>query len=241
MQDRYAGDVGDFGKLGMLRVIANTGLRVGVNWYLTYKPEEHSKEDGKHTGYLDVTAFRGCDDKLLEALRSIVAGGRSVAALESANLIPNAYFYSEILKPGSDRAFSRDVWFKKSLGALADSDIIFCDPDNGLLVSSVSLGSIRSDKYVRADELIAYYSAGKSVVFYNHRCREKEPMYLSRFAPLQQRAELSGAKWNGLKFVRGTIRDYFFILQPSHAGQVSTAIKNMMQSNWSRHFSVLNI
>ena len=41
MQDRYVGDVGDFGKIGMLRQIANAGLRVGVNWYLTYKPEEH--------------------------------------------------------------------------------------------------------------------------------------------------------------------------------------------------------
>ena len=30
MQDRYAGDVGDFGKLGMLRQIADTGLKVGI-------------------------------------------------------------------------------------------------------------------------------------------------------------------------------------------------------------------
>jgi hypothetical protein len=36
MQDRYAGDVGDFGKLGMLRKIAYSGLKIGVNWYLAY-------------------------------------------------------------------------------------------------------------------------------------------------------------------------------------------------------------
>lgn len=52
MQDRYAGDVGGFGKLGMLRQIATTGLKIGVNWYLTYKPEEHNNDDGKHVKYL---------------------------------------------------------------------------------------------------------------------------------------------------------------------------------------------
>lgn len=31
MQDRYAGDVGDFGKMGMLRQIAESGLRIGVS------------------------------------------------------------------------------------------------------------------------------------------------------------------------------------------------------------------
>ncbi len=52
MQDRYAGDAGDFGKLGMLRQIAGAGLKVGINWYRTYKPQEHVKGDGKHIGYL---------------------------------------------------------------------------------------------------------------------------------------------------------------------------------------------
>ena len=35
MQDRYAGDIGDYGKLGLLRSLSRTGLRIGVNWYLT--------------------------------------------------------------------------------------------------------------------------------------------------------------------------------------------------------------
>ena len=35
MQDRYTGDIGDFGKLGLLRVLQAQGLTIGVNWYLT--------------------------------------------------------------------------------------------------------------------------------------------------------------------------------------------------------------
>lgn len=241
MQDRYAGDVGDFGKLGMLRKIGETGLKIGVNWYLTYKPEEHINEDGKHIGYLNNSEFKGCDDELLGALRIIASGKRSVAALEQAKLIPGALFYSEILKPGSDPRFFRTTWHLNAKSALADAEIIFCDPDNGLLVKSVSLGSSKSDKYVTEHELISYYKSGKSVVFYNHRSREKEHLYLQRFATLQQKDELAGAKWMGLKYTRGTIRDYFFILQPNHIEQVSVAIERMLQSNWKKHFSMLEI
>ena len=241
MQDRYAGDVGDFGKIGMLREIASTGLKVGVNWYLTYKPEEHGKGDGKYVGYLNDKAFKGCDDQLLESLRLIVAGERSVEAIERADLIHGASYYSEMLKGGNVSGFSRSSWHTKSLEVLGDSDIILCDPDNGLLVKSISLGSSKSDKYVTADEISTYYQAGKSVVFYNHRCREKEAVYLKRFDALRQRKELSGAKWKALKFARGSVRDYFFINQSNHVSQIEAAIQNITRGNWGRHFSILNI
>ena len=66
MQNRYAGDVGDFGKLGMLRRIEKSGISVGVNWYLV--GDENHNNDGKHIGYLENKQFRGCDDELLEKL-----------------------------------------------------------------------------------------------------------------------------------------------------------------------------
>ena len=164
-----------------------------------------------------------------------------IAALENANLIPNATYYREILKPGCDKNFMRSIWHRKSLETLSESNIIFCDPDNGLIVKSVSQKSIKSDKYIIPDELISYYQAGKSLIFYNHRCREQEQVYLQRFQMLKQRNELVGAEWRGLKFVRGTIRDYIFILQPQHLAVVDKAIKNMMKTNWNKHFSELNI
>lgn len=241
MQDRYAGDVGDFGKIGLLRKIAASGLIVGVNWYLTYKSEEHNNDDGKHIGYLNNDLFKGCDDELLRSLHTIVSGTRSVASLEKADLIPNAIYYNKLLKPGNDKKFVRSEWFNSSLEELSKADIIFCDPDNGLIVKSVSQKSSKSDKYVLHDELISYYQAGKSIIFYNHRSREQEIKYLQRFQVLIQLNELTGAEWRGLKFARGTVRDYVFILQPEHSAAVDIVINNMMQTNWKKHFSVLNI
>lgn len=241
MQDRYVGDVGDFGKIGMLRHIASTGLKIGVNWYLTFKPEEYTKDDGKHIGYLNNKLFIGCDDELLESLCTIVNGKRSVDFLERAGLIPDAKYYREILRPGSHPNFKRELWYNNSLKQLSDSDIIFCDPDNGLIVKSVSPTSSKSDKYVMPHELITYYLSGKSLIFYNHRCREAEQVYLQRFTPLKQNYNLSDAQWKGLKFIRGTTRDYIFILHPYHFDKVTFALENMMQSNWQKHFSILDL
>lgn len=59
MQNRYTGDIGDFGKMGLLRSLQETGLSIGVNWYLV--PNESHNEDGRYVQYLEDPAFRGCD------------------------------------------------------------------------------------------------------------------------------------------------------------------------------------
>ena len=77
MQDRYVGDVGDFGKYGLLRYLGGKldggfeyfePMRMGVIWYLY--PDESHNADGKYTGYLDETpanraSYRACDSELV--------------------------------------------------------------------------------------------------------------------------------------------------------------------------------
>ena len=70
MQNRYVGDVGDFGKYGLLRCLAQD-LRLGVVWYLT--PGECCRNDGKHVDYLQKPdQFRDCDPDLSNRLKAIV-------------------------------------------------------------------------------------------------------------------------------------------------------------------------
>jgi hypothetical protein len=47
MQDRYAGDIGDFVKLAILRALA-PGWHLGVAWWLY--PDESHNGDGRHIG-----------------------------------------------------------------------------------------------------------------------------------------------------------------------------------------------
>lgn len=74
MQNRYTGDIGDFGKLGLLRQLRLTGLSIGVNWYLT--PDETHNGDGRHIAYLKNDAFRVCDEQLWSVLGQIVNTGK---------------------------------------------------------------------------------------------------------------------------------------------------------------------
>ena len=91
MQDRYTGDIGDFGKLGLLRQLASTGLSIGINWYRT--PDETHNSDGLHIGYLQKEQFRACDPDLWSALGRIVSSGkREITALEQCAILDAAYF-----------------------------------------------------------------------------------------------------------------------------------------------------
>lgn len=66
MQNRYSGDIGDFSKLGLLRHLSQTGLSIGLNWYLV--PDESHNNDGMHNGYLSDHSFEACDPDLWKAL-----------------------------------------------------------------------------------------------------------------------------------------------------------------------------
>jgi hypothetical protein len=241
MQDRYAGDIGDFGKFGLLRQMAKTNLVIGVNWYRTYRDEEHIiNQDGKHIAYLADPEYAACDQELWLALGHIVKTNRSVEALEQENLILNACYYKELLQSSKARSFSRADWHRKAQMALIDAELVFCDPDNGLLVPSISLASSKSEKYITEQELQDYFAFGKSVIFYNHRSRQKEDVYIKRFQELAKSMHFPGSIWLGMKFVRGTVRDYFFILHPMHVKAVKDAVSYMLQSEWARHFTLIS-
>ena len=157
MQNRYAGDVGDFGKLGLLRQLTSTQLKIGVNWYLA--PNESHNDDGKHIAYISDEKYKGCDDALRNSLGEILNSQRSVSALEIMDLVPNAvYYHDELCSPSSTP--SRCDWNIKALEALSSADIVFLDPDNGLLVKSVSPRSTKSNKYVLSNEITDYFAAG---------------------------------------------------------------------------------
>jgi hypothetical protein len=79
MQDRYAGDVGDFIKLGLLRALS-PGRKLGVAWYRF--PDEDHNSDGRHVSYLEQSdRYGSLDPALLDHLRNVVKNERSIASL----------------------------------------------------------------------------------------------------------------------------------------------------------------
>lgn len=103
MQDRYAGDVGDFVKYGLLRQLLRPSvlgqeLRLAVLWYLV--DDEDGNFDGKHISYITDERMRSCDPILYDTLRLLLSNKtRNVASVEMSGILPihRSVFFSSRL------------------------------------------------------------------------------------------------------------------------------------------------
>ena len=173
MQDRYAGDIGDFGKFGLLSALEKTGFSIGINWYKALPPSSEYKKDGSFKSadgrHRIKEEYYPCDEVLAKKLFAISkSDSRSIDALENAMLLKNPTYFHDTVPVDC-----REQWHRKALDTLTDCNLVFLDPDNGLLVKSIKESSPKSVKYVFDRELSEYIKRGQSVVLYNHRPRKQ--------------------------------------------------------------------
>lgn len=235
MQDRYAGDIGDYGKIGLLKCLQAHGFTIGVNWYRVPALDVEKKKDGSFKQddgkYLIPNSLTECDPDLAEKLVEIAKGDRSVVSIQDAGLIPNAIYYDEYLTVDG-----RSEWHERAKMLFAGVDLVFMDPDNGLLVKSVGRRSARSVKYAFYEELKDYINSGKSVLIYNHRCRKAENRYFDDIEEkLQNELDISRNMIQVITFPKGSIRDYFEIpAGREHYERFHNAFADMKNSRWGQ-------
>ena len=234
MQDRYSGDIGDYGKFGLLRALTKQGLRIGINWYKVDPPDyernaegAYKQNDGKYRHYEE---YSSCDPDLAAALMGIPCDERSIATLQGKDLIKDAAYYDEPVPVDNEK---RQEWFDASVKSLDSSDIIFMDPDNGLEVKSVHKGTPKSIKYAYYEEVESCLAAGKSVVIYNHRSRKKRDIYFSEIIDkLLGLPNVARENIFVITFNRYSVRDYFVISLPEHKDRIEKAITEMAEGSW---------
>lgn len=177
MKNQYLCDIGDYGKYSLLRAFTDAGISVGINWYHT---EDDDTNDGKFKTYLSKDEYRGYDPLIFDELRKLNEKRKVIIDdIQQSKIFSNTSFYSELLAPvgtPKERAYQREEWFKNSIHALRDSDLIFLDPDNGLLISDNS-GVKKAHKYALPSEVKAYYCMGHNVVYYCHRGRRNDTQW----------------------------------------------------------------
>lgn len=164
MQDKYAGDIGDFGKFALLRALA-PDRRLGVCWYAV-ESEAHNN-DGRHTAYLgQPERFRGLDPVVFDALKGKLSDGgpRSIRRLEELDLLPGAVFHGRLVPRSRSE---RHVWFHELRQTMKTCELVFLDPDNG-----ISFGA-RSHKHVTPDEIQTLAKDGHALLVYHHQGRRK--------------------------------------------------------------------
>jgi hypothetical protein len=202
MQDRYVGDVGDFAKLLLLRrLVVGCGdslphPRLGIVWYRCNPGEVDGKKaskDGDRTEYLlqngggpfspdDVVRLQKADLDLYRLLRRLVYEDRTraVPALEagltaSGCLPATSRFFNTMLSlrgTASEKWRQRCEWFRAAVQAVADSDLVFLDPDDGLPRPSRSPTHKPGPKSTFFHEVAAFLLREKSVVIIQYPARE---------------------------------------------------------------------
>lgn len=248
MQNVYVGDIGDFGKYGLLRALADGSLRLGVVWYLF--ADEKGKGDGRFIGYLcnpkpKYKKLRECDSELHRELHKIVVeeNDRRVARIQESRILPNTLYYEQSLSYASgDSRSSREVarrsWLKGALEATREAGIVFVDPDNGISERPIQFRK-EGPKRVFMEDLSQFYGRGQSLVIYHHLGRQGiAPEQIKYWATrLQECLGLPHRPWS-LWYHRGTARVYFIAPQDNHRDELKMRVKSFMGSPWGKqgHF-----
>ncbi|MBQ6238921.1 MAG: hypothetical protein IJK56_00960 [Firmicutes bacterium] len=238
MKNQYVGDVGDYGKYSLLRFLANHGIKVGVNWFLT---KNDGSTDGKFTDYLKEGSEKIYDPVVFSELKKIVDTHkrckRTVQMVQDTGLIPNAMYFDEELKSHKtsplERAWERRLWYKRSISDLQDVDLVFADPDNGITYKKTARlkDSIR---YVLPEEIAQYYYSGKDVVYYCHKGRRTCEEWNK--AKTQILESVHDARIFVLTYHKGTQRSYIFVIHPERAKQYESLLTEFISdTEWGKN------
>ena len=257
MQDRYTGDVGDFGKYGLLRSLtgiypaAEPELSLGVVWYLTDEAIVRSdpEGDGRHIGYLaadKVGAFRSKDPELYDGLGDLVtANDRRVAAVRERGLLGGgAVFYEEPLRTSElgvdrqSRLADRESWLNGALDATGGCEVVFLDPDNGLEARSIRPQHKRAPKYVYLSEIEPFVARGQTVLIYHHLGRTgSHQTQISNWAQKLSDELVLSTEPAALRFSGGTGRAYFVLGAIEHARVIDGRLRTFLSGSWGELFA----
>ena len=250
MQDRFVGDIGDFGKYGLLRALtgiwpeAEPRLSLGVVWCvpdeqtIAKTPEGH----GQHLGYLFNEAtrerFRDCDPDLFDCLKELVCSQqRTLRTLEQKSVLGDAVFYGEDVLRNKN---ARKEWLNGAMRKVNGRDVVFVDPDIGLaspkMEADAKRGKPSSSKHLYFDEvrLLFEQTEGRTLIAYQ------------QYAYTQTDKEMQMQQWRaatqnfcGSPKVLSTSQRAFIILPaPDHAPIIEKRLHDLTDRWGERFFQI---
>ncbi|MBK7581078.1 MAG: hypothetical protein IPI67_12800 [Myxococcales bacterium] len=171
MRDQYAGDLSDLIKFSLLRAFGSGGRRLAVAWY--YAPGHDGRNDGRHVEHRAEKSWQALDPTVHHALARLRE--RTVAALERLPIWPAGTRFHRDPVPRR----GRDKWVHGMCLSLADTDLVFLDPDNGL--------GRHWQKHARIDDLAELRQNNRALVFikFPHRMSSYEAQIQSLHALLR--------------------------------------------------------
>lgn len=255
MQDRYAGDVGDFLNFALLRLLMapaedRVERSLGVIWYRV--PDERHNDDGKHITYLDDgnrigARLRSLDPDLHRRLAGVVRGGRSVARIEASGALPaGTVTFPDLLdlraaRGATARQALRDRWIDAARSRVEGCDLVFVDPDNGARRAGHPVPRHRpsAGKHAYLDELAPIVRRGQSLMIYHHADRSGpvEQQIAARLDEL--RGELpEHPPLAAVRASRGSTRLFLLVAAPGHDAWLADRLRRIEGTRWAEELRV---
>ncbi len=235
MKNQYFGDLSDYPKYGLLRLLReHAGVGVAVCWMMT--PDDDGP-DGEKTKYLRKPIYwRSFDPELWDFLCDTVQGDevRDVSALAKGrgkSILPGAAFYEALLPVDASK---REAYLTAFLKTRAKGqDLVFFDPDNGLPPDGApEAGHDGAAKYLYFHEAALTYGAKHSLFIYQTGMREPlDHVLATKAAQLRE--------WTGAECVCSFRLDrsgvgFLLVPHPNHKDKLMAAIEQIREEKGDR-------
>ena len=176
MKNQYFGDVNDYKKYGLLRLLSNNGCKkIAVCWMLT---ADDKRTDGNLIKYLkDPGKWEKYDSQLFNKLETCLSDPtkRNVAGAAETQIVPGAKYYTQLL---TDIVAERERYFQEFMTIAQTCNLSFFDPDNGMEIKSRHAGKRNSSKYLYWQELKQFWGEGQSLLIYQHFPRAEHQKFI---------------------------------------------------------------
>ena len=228
MKNQYVGDINDFRKYGLLRVITPP-IPITVCWMLT---ADDPSGNGTLVDYLHrPKRWRDFDPPLFDHLHERVAENdeRHIQIVEQDGPLPNARFHSRVLPESADE---RQAYFQELLTKAQGTALVFFDPDNGMGVKSTPYGRNGSSHYLYWHELENVFLSGYSVLVYQHFPRVDR----DRFVDQHAEAFANSLSVNHVFSVRTAHMVFFLAVQDGH--RYFSERLSFLAERWQDQFKV---
>lgn len=234
MQERYLGDIHDFMKFFFIKFLSlKFNKKIGLNWYLINTDslglKEKELKDGERRNFLNNEYFKNLDYKIFnELLRLKEKNNRKIKYFEkNSHLKSYIKFFSEKIE-----LQDRNLWFQSSIDYFKESDIVFLDADNGLIVDSIRDKSQKSKKYIQLSELKKLYNAGKTIIFtqFQSYSLKHHPMLKKKVTQLKKEVNLNV----NCPIIRNRSAPntfYISIAQKNHVNALKNTISKFSKTN----------
>ncbi len=262
MRDEYVGDIGDFGKYGLLRWLCcphgqgDNAISLGINWYYTSHGVKSASSQRMFV-YLRSPFYEDYDAQLYDLLNGLRFKNNTftsmvaLSAIEGSEALPSTtlYYATPVPRFGGDRQqtsdrnkydISRTTWHQDALAKLSKASMVFLDPDDGIPKDSPYAG--RHLKVLR-EELRDYIDNFDTVISYQHfnhlnRVARVKLMFDSMNAAYD---DVAGLHLAGVSFKNDTgsakPTRLYYVFYKDH--NIEQRIRAMNASKWGELFSMI--